>query len=260
MKGTCLITGASSGIGAALARKFADQEFNLIISGRDQTSLNEVRQTFANPDNAQIVTADLSKPEGASHLITEVEKLRLPVDILVNNAGIILRGNLNDHSIADIENLLHVNTQSLTRLTHHFLPGMITRDCGRILNVASVAAFQPIPGMDIYAASKAYVLSLSESLSEQLRGTGVSVTVLCPGVTRTRSTEQLADVLPSLLVSSPEEVAEEGFEALMARETIRIPGAPNKTAVMLSQLQPRTITRRIGGIISRLAPGVGINR
>ena len=92
MKGTCLITGASSGIGAALARKFADQEFNLIITGRDQTSLDEVRQTFANPDNAQIVTADLSKPEGVSHLIAEVEKLRLPVDILVNNAGIILRG------------------------------------------------------------------------------------------------------------------------------------------------------------------------
>ena len=91
MKGTCLITGASSGIGAALARKFADQEFNLIITGRDQTSLDEVRQTFANPDNAQIVTADLSKPEGVSHLIAEVEKLRLPVDILVNNAGIILR-------------------------------------------------------------------------------------------------------------------------------------------------------------------------
>ena len=122
MKGTCLITGASSGIGAALARKFADQEFNLIISGRDETSLDEVRQTFANPDNAQIVTADLSEPEGVSHLIAEVEKLPLTVDILINNAGIILRGKLNDHTIEDIENLLQVNTQSLTRLTHHFSP------------------------------------------------------------------------------------------------------------------------------------------
>ena len=154
MKGTCLITGASSGIGAALARKFADQEFNLIISGRDETALDEVRQTFSNPDNAQIVTADLSTPDGVSHLIAEVEKLPLTVDILVNNAGILLRGNLNDHSIEDIENLLHVNMQSLTRLTHHFLTGMITRDCGRILNVASVAAFQPIPSMDIYAAKQ----------------------------------------------------------------------------------------------------------
>ena len=99
---------------------------------------------------------------------------------------------------------------------------------GEYLNVASVAAFQPIPGMDIYAASKAYVLSLSESLSEQLRGTGVSVTALCPGVTRTRSTEQLADALPFLLVSSPEEVAEEGFEAVMAREAIPDPRSPQQ--------------------------------
>ena len=148
-----------------------------------------------------------------------------------------------------------MNILALARLTRHYLPTMISKGSGRILNVASVAAFQPVPSMSLYAASKAFVLSLTESLSEELKGTGVSVTALCPGLTKTEMVSQLqAQDIPPFLMSSTDQVAKEGFDALMAKEVIRIPGLANQAAVTWAQHQPRWLIRGLGGILSNFNP------
>ena len=140
-------------------------------------------------------------------------------------------------------------------LTHHLLPPMIERGSGRILNVASLAAFAPVPSMSLYAASKAFVLSFTESLSEELRGTGVSVTTLCPGFTKTDLMMTFDGIeLPPFIMSSAEEVAREGVEATMAREVIRVPGAANQAAVLWTKYHPRWLVRGLGGLVARFKP------
>ena len=253
MRGTALITGASSGIGESLARVFASHDFQLIVTARDTSKLVALKTSLDDPDQTQIVTADLSTREGIDHLIANTKKER--VDILVNNAGIMQWGNLQDREADTIDQLIDLNIRALTYLTHHFLKGMIKRSSGKILNVASIAGFQPIPAMGLYAASKAYVLSLTESLSEQIANSGVSVTALCPGITNTPSTEQLISEIPPFIVSSADEVALAGFEALMAGETLCIPGVANKTAVAWAKLQPRSVVRNIGGFVAKFVPG-----
>ena len=253
MKGTVLITGASSGIGESLARLFASHDFQLIITARDTSKLTALKDSLNEPDQIRIVTADLATQEGLDHLIEEVKAER--IDILVNNAGQMLWGKLQDNDTDTIDQLIELNIRTLTLLSHHFLKGMIEHGSGRILNVASVAGFQSIPAMGLYAASKAYVLSLTESLSEQLDNTGVSVTALCPGITDTPSTEKLINEIPPFIVSSADEVALAGFEALMAGETVCIPGVAHKTAVAWAKLQPRSVVRRIGGLVARFGPG-----
>ena len=139
-------------------------------------------------------------------------------------------------------------------ITHHFLTGMISRGSGKILNVASVAGFQPVPSMGLYAASKAFVISFSESLAEQLATKGVSVTLLCPGVTDTPATKPILQDLPQFVVSSSDDVAAEGYRALMAGEAICIPGIANQAALAWVKFQPRSFIRKLGGLISRFGP------
>ena len=170
----------------------------------------------------------------------------------MNNAGSVLYGSLSDQDPEEIEHLLALNVVAMTRLTRHYLPRMLARNSGMILNVASVAGFQAVPAMDLYAASKAYVLSLSESLAEQVRGTGVSVTALCPGITKTPATDHLVDDLPEFLVSAPESVAEAGFKALMAGDVICVPGRVNQGLLAVGDLPPRAIVRRTLGLASKL--------
>jgi len=253
-KGTALITGASSGIGEALARHFAENGFDLVITARRLSKLQSLSDELRKLVNVQVVDCDLATNEGIQQLITDVSATQ--VHVLVNNAGIAYTGAFQSQSLADIENTISLNITGLTRLIHHFLPDMIARGAGRILNVASVASFQPVPSMSAYAASKAYVLSLTESLSEELKGTGVFVTALCPGLTRTDMLEDVqgADI-PAFLMSSPAEVAQQGYEALMNREVIKIPGVTNQAAVAWAKHQPRWLVRGIGGILARLNPG-----
>jgi len=248
MRGTVLITGATSGIGASLAQEFANHDYRLVITSRSEAELLALKTLLGS--ETQTVVADLSTPEGVQHLIDSQQDQ--DIDILVNNAAQLLWGNFQEHNVQAITDLLAVNIQALTTLSEHFIKGMLLRGTGKILNVASVAGFQAVPAMGLYAASKAYVISLSESMSEQLRGSGVSVTVLCPGVTDTASTSQLVAELPDALVSAPDDVAREAFEALMSGEPVCIPGIANKTAVTLAQLQPRSVIRRIGGMVAKL--------
>lgn len=253
---TALITGASSGIGEALARQFAEREFNLVITARRADRLTALADSLSHVD-VTTVPCDLGAPGGAQQLIDAVAAEGKQVDVLVNNAGVAYSSFLTDLTPEETESLIALNITALTRLTHHYANEMMARGFGRILNVASVAGFQPVPSMSLYAASKAFVLSLSEGLSEELRGTGVSVTALCPGLTRTEMANALVDQaenLPPFVMSTPDEVAREGFDAMMAKEAIRIPGIANQAAVAWAQLQPRWFIRGLGGMFGRLNP------
>ncbi len=254
-RGLALITGASSGIGAALARRFAQQDFDLVLTARRKSNLDSLAGSLPGEINTTVVSCDLTSSEDRARLLQTLSDRRLEPDILVNNAGVALTGEFHELPPREIHDLVLLNVLALTALTREFLPGMIARGSGRILNVASVAAFQPVPLMNVYAASKSFVLSLTESLSEELKGTGVSVTALCPGLTRTEMVESLhAGSVPPFLMSSVEDVAREGFEAVMSREVIRIPGIANQAAVTWAQFQPRWLVRNLGGLISRFRP------
>lgn len=251
-RGWVLITGASSGIGAALAKHFAASDYDLVLTARRESNLRDVKDSIRSGNNIEIVKCDLAEASGARHLADAIEAKGIEIDILVNNAGIAASGSFHKLDETEICDLMSLNILALTNLTRHYIPSMIRRGSGRILNVASVAAFQPVPSMSLYAASKAFVLSLTESLSEELRGTGVSVTALCPGLTRTEMVDPLhAADIPPFLMSSADQVAKEGFDALMAKEVTRIPGFANQAAVAWAQHQPRWLIRRLGGFFSR---------
>lgn len=254
-RGTVLVTGASSGIGAALAKQFANNDYDLVITARREQNLQELKDSLETGNHVEVVCCDLSDAGGPRELINMIQAKGIEIDVLVNNAGIAASEKFHQLEEEEIENLMSLNILALTRLTRHYLPIMISKGSGRILNVASVAAFQPVPSMSLYAASKAFVLSLTESLSEELKGTGVSVTALCPGLTKTEMVSQLqAQDIPPFLMSSTDQVAKEGFDALMAKEVIRIPGLANQAAVTWAQHQPRWLIRGLGGILSNFNP------
>lgn len=255
-RGTALITGASSGIGAAFAKLLATEGFDLILTARRTDRLEALKTTILEDISTgisiNIIGLDLANSAGPQALFESIEALGLDVDILINNAGMMGNAEFADLGEDEISQLIELNITTLTRITHYFVNKMLIRKVGRILNVASVAAFHPIPGMDIYAASKAYVLSLTEALSEQLKNTGVSITALCPGLTDTEmASEDLVASIPPFLVTKPEEVAREGFSALMNREVIRVPGNANKFALTWAQHQPRWLVRGLGGLAAR---------
>lgn len=181
----------------------------------------------------------------------------LDVDVLVNNAGLMEMGGFADIGIEQHERLVQLNVVVLTSLTRRLLPAMIERGHGRILNLASTSSFQPVPAMALYAASKAFVLSLSESLSEELKGTGVTVTALCPGVTKTDMYDRahgehaIVGSIPGLLLSDVEDVAREGYEACVAGRAVVVPGLPNWLVASAVQLYPRWLVRGVGGLVGR---------
>lgn len=251
-RGIVLVTGASSGIGEAFARLFAQEGFQLILTARRLERLQALQSELGPDSVLQVISEDLAAAGGAQRLIAAVQH---PLDILVNNAGTMTSGEFTDLEPTAIEQVIQVNITALTLLTRHYAAAMRQRGQGRILNVASVAAFHPVPGMDIYAATKAYVLSLTEALAENLRNSGVSVSALCPGLTMTEMADPvLAEQLPAMLRSTPEDVAREGYTALMNREVVRVPGDLNKLALAWAQHQPRWLVRGLGGLAARLKP------
>jgi len=254
-KGTALITGASSGIGEALAREFASHDYDLIITARRGDRLEALAAELRPQVWVDIVISDLATDTGPATLIAAVARLGKDVDILVNNAGVAHSNSFHTTTVAQIDQLIGLNIRALARLTHHYSQPMVQRGAGKILNVASVAAFQPVPSMAVYAASKAFVLSLTESLSEELRGTGVTATALCPGLTRTELVDDLmAQDVPPFMMSSTQDVAREGYNALMTNEVIRIPGVANQAAVTWAKHQPRWLVRGMGGLFARFKP------
>ena len=258
-KRTVLVTGASAGIGRALALEFARNGHDVILVARRLDALRElgraIRERYG--VKATEIPLDLSVRRAADELLVAVRQRDLAVDVLVNNAGVAESGPFAHGDADDLHRMLMLNVAALTLLSRTFLPGMLEQGWGRILNVASVAGFQPMPGIAGYAATKAYVLSLTEALSEELKGTGVRVGALCPGVTDTDMAAQLTEVvgelpdLPRLLMSNPEGVAREGVDACMRGDVIRVPGVANRIGTAWSQVQPRWLVRTLGGFVGR---------
>ena len=256
---TALITGASSGIGEALADCFAKGGFDLVLVARSAGKLEALAGKLSSQHkiNAWVQPADLAKPGSAKELAAAMKRHKHSIDVLVNNAGVLEHGAFAAMPDQRHQELIDLNVSGLTSMLATFLPPMLARGKGRILNVASVAAFQPIPTLATYAATKAYVLSLTESLSEELKGTGVSITALCPGITATNmvstakgKSPRLAR-LPGFLIGNVDKVAAEGYEACIKGDVIRIPGAVNQAAMLASRATPKWLLRRIGGTLGR---------
>lgn len=258
-KRTVLVTGASAGIGRALALEFARHGHDLVLVARRQNALRELAGTIREEHGVRAfeIPMDLSVRRAADELVVAVRQRDLEVDVLVNNAGVAESGPFARMSGDALHRLVMLNVASLTLLSRAFLDPMLERGWGRILNVASVAGFQPVTGLAAYAASKAYVLSLTEALSEELKGTGVRAGALCPGLTNTDMADQIqgfsADLpeVPSLFLASPESVAREGYAACMRGEVIRVPGVANRLGTAWSQIQPRWLVRTLGGLVGR---------
>jgi hypothetical protein len=262
---TALITGASSGIGEALAQRFARAGFNLVLVARSADKLKVLSAALARDHGikAWVSPADLSVPGAAQKLAVAMKRARRPIDVLVNNAGVLEHGAFVSMRATRHRELIELNVVALSEMLAHFVPPMVERGQGRVLNVASIAAFQPVPMLATYAATKAYVLSLTESLSEELQGTGVTVTALCPGITATSMLDQAQAAsaelggLPSMVIGSAEQVADEGFQACLKGEVIRVPGVLNRAATLAGRATPRWLLRRVSGAMVRRLKGKG---
>jgi short-subunit dehydrogenase len=250
---TALVTGASSGIGLDLAKRFAAEGYDVALVARSAGKLEEVAAALeaAHKVKAHVVTADLAKPGAADGLVAALDARGIDVDVLVNNAGYALFGAFaTETELADELAMIQVNIVALTHLTKLLLPKMVARKDGRVLNVASTAAFQPGPLMAVYYATKAYVLSFSEALANELAGTGVTVTALCPGPTKTgfqaRAQMEQSKLVRGKEIMTSEEVARVGYAALMKGKTVAIPGVSNKMLAQAVRFLPRkTVTKLV---------------
>jgi len=249
-----LVTGASAGIGRELARAFASRGFDLVLSARNESAIPALARELVSTHavRAKTMPADLSLPGAAEAIADALTEAGVEVGVLVNNAGVIFEGDFANITLEDHLRLLQINVVALTSLTRLFLPPMLKRGAGRILNVASIAAFMPIPRIAAYAAAKSYVLSLTEALSEELRGSGVTATALCPGFTDTAMVRgsQLGKAFPASMIMSPKDVAELGCAACLKGETICIPGRANRLLSGGAQLVPRKLVRALGGMVN----------
>lgn len=256
-----LVSGASAGIGEALARGLARAGHRLVLVARREDRLQALAAALKAEHGTActVIAADLAERGAPAALAAALAKRRIAVDVLVNNAGVLEQGAFTAIGAGRHARMVDLNVAALTAMLDAFVPAMVRRGRGRVLNVASIAAFQPLPSLAVYAASKAYVLSLSEALAEELRPHGVSVTALCPGITATGMLEAAAAhnrklaQLPDFVVGSVDEVAAEGLRACLAGEAICVPGLFNKTATLAARAAPKWLLRRVAGALGRSA-------
>ncbi|MGM3307907.1 SDR family NAD(P)-dependent oxidoreductase [Anabaena sp. WFMT] len=249
-KKTALITGAASGIGYELACIFASENYNLVLVDRNELKLLEIAIEFQEKFQLIIrtIVKDLSISTSPEEIFTELQQADIKVDVLVNNAGFGTHGLFNETNLNTELEMLQVNLVCLTHLTKLFLKNMVKEGKGKILNVSSAAAFQPGPLMAVYFATKAYVLSFSEAIANELEGTGVTVTVLCPGSTVSAFHERtgMADskLVKGQKMMDAKTVAQIGYDALMEGKTIVIPGLLNKILAKIVGFFPRNLVTR----------------
>ncbi|HXK61491.1 MAG TPA: SDR family oxidoreductase [Acidobacteriota bacterium] len=247
---TVLITGASSGIGAELAKLFAKDGANLVLLARRQDRLDELARDLQARYSVGVrtVSADLGLAEAPQDIFERLAHDRVPIDVIVNNAGFGAQGRFADLSLERQMQMIQVNVAALTHLTRLFLPGMLERGRGGILNVASTAGFQPGPGMAVYYATKAYVLHFTEALAEELKGTPIRTTCLAPGPTATEFAAQ-ADLQRSWLFSfgvmDVETVARTGYQGFRQGRLLVIPGAKNRLLAFAVRFSPRAFVRMV---------------
>ena len=249
--GLALVTGASSGIGRELARLAAKDRFDVVLVARRRERLEELAGELSARYGAtvEIVEADLAAPDSAKTVFAAASARTGGVDVLVNSAGLGVHGLFADTPLEREVETIHVNVLALTELTKHCVPGMIDRGHGRILNVASTAAFQPGPLMAVYYATKAYVLSFTEALAEELTGTGVTATALCPGPTMTEFQSRAGfgnvPLLRGPLVWDAAGVARVGWEGAKRGKRVVIPGLANRVLALGARLSPRRLSTKI---------------
>lgn len=243
-----LVTGASSGIGHTFARTLAARGYDIVAVARDKQRLDALADDVSNEHGraVDVLPADLTD---ASQLAVVEERLATGprVDLLVNNAGFGARARFAEHDPDAIEAEIRLNVVALTRLTRAALPPMLARQAGAIVNVSSFASFQPAPTFAVYTATKAYVTNFSESVHEEVRGSGVRVLALCPGFTRTEFQDRNdvdASRVPGIAWSSPEAVVREALRALERGRAVSVPGLSNKAVAVVTHLLPRALVRR----------------
>ncbi|MCF6095023.1 SDR family oxidoreductase [Microaerobacter geothermalis] len=257
MSKTALITGASSGIGKELANLFAKDGQDLVLVARKEDQLRQLAKELTSryPINIKVMGKDLKDPSTPQQIYDELKQENIQIDFLINNAGHGLYGEFIKTDVNEEISMIDVNMKALTLLTKFFLPGMVQRQQGGVLNVASTAAFQPGPLMAVYYATKAYVLSFTEALENELKGTGVKVTALCPGPTKT-GFSQRANLGESKLfqsgVMNVQEVAQIGYQGFMQGKSIVIPGMKNRLLAFLVRFLPRkTVTQLVHQVQDR---------
>lgn len=254
-----LVTGASSGIGTVLTRQLAAEGSDLVVVARSTDLLEELAEDLREVHGVEVevLAADLTDPAGLADVEGRLRDVARPVDLLVNNAGFGTTGRFADQDADTEDREIQLNVAAVVRLTHAALPGMQARGRGGILNVSSIASFQPIPNMAVYSATKAFVTSFTEAIHEELAGTGVHVTALCPGFTRTNFVDAAqahgdASKIPDFIWMEPEPVAAAGLRAVAANRATVVPGLQYKLSTGASRVLPSAVTRRVISVASRL--------
>jgi hypothetical protein len=250
-----LVTGASSGIGRELAMLFSANGYNLVLIARNRERLAKVADELVNRHGVQakMLVKDLAAPAAPSEILAEIRAQEITIQVLVNNAGSGLKGAFAQTALQAHLDIIHVNVNALVQLTRLFLPPMVAAGTGRILNIASTAAFQPGPLMAVYYATKAFVSSFSCALADELADSGVTVTALFPGPTRTdfhrRAGTNRSERLVARWMMDADEVARIGYRALMQGQRMVIPGLANKAGFILARLLPTAVMARLAGKI-----------
>lgn len=250
-----LVTGASSGIGEAIARRLASDGVDLVLVARRGDRLRSLGDGLQSPVcNVEVVVADLTNADDLERVAARLADTDAPVDLLVNNAGLGAHGAFWEQPYAAAAVQVEVNVSALLRLTHAAVGRMVREGRGTVLNVSSVSGDQPGPGNAVYAATKAFVTNFSEGLAEELRGSGVTVTAVCPGLTRTEfhevagATERIAG-LPGFVWMDADTVAAEALEAAAKGRVVHVNGVPYKVLSGLSGVTPRAVRRRAAAIV-----------
>ncbi len=260
---TALITGASAGIGRAFAQVFAENDYDLVVVARRAAKLEELKRELETDYGVSVtvLAKDLSDIHAPQEIHAELHASGIEIDVLVNNAGLATLDPFQQQSREDVMNLVMVNVVALTDLTKLFVDDMVERGSGRIVNIASIVSFFPTPSFATYGASKAFVLSFSEALSQELKGTGVTATAICPGYTKTdmisgaaeqTKLETMTKMLPDALQMDALTVAREGYKKCMQGRAVHVNGLHNRIATEWVRLQPKWLVRNAGGLISRV--------
>lgn len=260
---TCLVTGASSGIGADIARELGGRGLGVTLVARREDRLRRLADELSSDHGirAEVIAADLTDEQSRARLPGELQSRGLAVDVLVNNAGFSTIGPVHRSDPSKEVAMIRTDVEAVAHLCSLLLPGMVDRGQGAVLNVASTAAFQPIPGQAGYAAAKAFVLAYSHALRAELRATGVTVTVLCPGPVETGfaeaaglTDEEASGALPKFMWVSAAAVAKAGVEGMESGRSVVIPGAANRVTAAAGYLTPR---RLLLPILARQHPSLG---
>ncbi len=251
-----LVTGASSGLGVDFARQLAERGHDLILVARNAERMEVLAAELSEKYKVRchVIPQDLSRAGSARELVVKLSAMKLDVDILINNAGYGVGGEFVQSDFSEMAGMLQLNMNTLAELTHLLLPPMLERKQGRILNVASTAAFQAGPWMAGYYASKAFVLSFTEALAVELEDSGVSITALCPGPTKTEFFDRArmqGSRLKDLVMADSDRCARNGLDAMFRGQVLIVDGLLNQVSVLSTKLLPRSMTRRVAAHLNQ---------